>query len=131
MQQSFGEEHISVVYDLLPKLLDSDTIKQRESELQFNQWSVLPGFCTLLLKIGASPTVDTDLRNFSILCLKNVASEQWTAAGRNNIQPDEKVLIRKALLELMITEQSPLIATQLSLLIAVISRSDFPRNGLF
>jgi len=88
----------------------------------------MPGFCTLLLKIGASPTVDASLRNFSILNLKNIATEQWTAGGRNNIHPDEKVLIRKALLELLVSEESLLIATQLSLLVAVISRNDFPKE---
>jgi hypothetical protein len=47
--------------------------------------------------------------------------------GRNVIHPEEKAVIRQALVS-MIREDSNLLAMQQALLIGVISRSDFPRE---
>lgn len=46
---------------------------------------------------------------------------------RNVIHPDEKAVIRQALVS-MIREESNLLATQQALLIGVIARSDFPKE---
>ena len=66
---------------------------------QLNQWEMEQNYHAALQKIYLDETNDVKIRHLAIISLKNGITKYWRKSARGAIQPAERELIKKNLLD--------------------------------
>lgn len=124
---------VQTLADLLAKTLapDKETIKAAEAQLKTT--SQQPGYGICLLKLIASPNADLGVRQSAAVNFKNYVKYRWPLteadpyAGTLPLAQGEKDQVKQLLTSLMLSTP-PLVRSQLSEALSIISTHDFPQH---
>ena len=105
---------------------DQQQIKSGAQQLQ--NWEKFPGFYSSLQSLLLNPSLPFEVRYLSVIQLKNGIDKYWRKTATNTIKKDEKDLIRSRVLESAINEPDRRLALQISILIAKITRYEYPHD---
>ena len=105
---------------------DQQQIKTGAQQLQ--NWEKTPGFYSLLQSLLLNVSLPFEVRYLSIIQLKNGIDKYWRKTALNAIKKDEKDLIRSRILENGINEPDRRLALQISIVIAKITRYEYPHD---
>ncbi|XP_019852787.1 PREDICTED: importin-11-like isoform X2 [Amphimedon queenslandica] len=115
------------VHTALRFACSQDPNELKVGEEQLKAWQKDKGYYAGLATVFGDHSVDSTVRWMAITCLKNGVDTYWRPTAPNAIDPEEKSLIRKVLLE-SIEEPEQKISLQLAVLIAKIGRMDCPHE---
>ena len=115
----------------LSSCLSPDEAQRVPAEQFLREAERSPGFCTLLLQVAINEGAGGALQQLAVLAAKNVIGRCWVK-GRDPRAPylaeDEKAALKGAVVQAVCSGSlADGLALQLSLIVAKISRSDFPR----
>mmetsp|Transcript_11507 Transcript_11507/g.24723 ORF Transcript_11507/g.24723 Transcript_11507/m.24723 type:complete len:198 (-) Transcript_11507:19-612(-) len=109
--------------------LDPAPERRQPAEAMLQSWESQPAFPSSLHSVVGDNTVDTNVRWLASVCLKNCVTRWWhkriTAGAEVSIRDAEKSHLRAALLNRLEEQHTP-IAKQLALVLAKITRNDWP-----
>ena len=105
---------------------DQQQIKSGAQQLQ--NWEKLPGFYSSLQSLLLTNSLPFEVRYLSVIQLKNGIDKYWRKTATNAIRKDEKDLIRSRSLESGIYEPDRRLALQISIVIAKITRFEYPHD---
>lgn len=95
---------------------------------QLQNWEKSPGFYVFLQSLLLQKSLPFEVRYLSIIQLKNGIDKYWRKTAANVIRKDEKDLIRSRCLESGINEPDKRLALQISIVIAKITRYEYPHD---
>ncbi|MCJ1476334.1 hypothetical protein MMC13_005000 [Lambiella insularis] len=95
---------------------------------QLQNWEREPGLYSSLQSVFIETSLPLEVRYLSAIQLKNGIDKYWRKTASNAIGRDEKILIRSRCLESGISELDHRLAIQNALLIAKITRFEFPHD---
>lgn len=95
---------------------------------QLQNWEKSPGFYSSLQSLFLSKSLPFEVRYLSIIQLKNGIDKYWRKTAANTIPKDEKSLIRSRSVESGINEPDRRLALQISIVIAKITRYEYPHD---
>ena len=105
---------------------DQQQIKSGAQQLQ--NWEKSPGFYSSLQSLLLNTSLPFEVRYLSIIQLKNGIDKYWRKTAVNAIKKNEKDLIRSRILKSCIDEPDRRLALQISIVIAKISRYEYPHD---
>ncbi|KAG5672402.1 hypothetical protein PVAND_002533 [Polypedilum vanderplanki] len=116
--------------ELLFKTLKQATNQQNQSEIKQAEANLAvfekePNFYTTVLDFYLNEQLDLDVRYMSLLILKQGIDKYWRKTQQNSIKPEEKILLKKKLLE-SFNEKIDQLAVQYAVIISKIARLDCP-----
>lgn len=95
---------------------------------QLQNWEKSPGFYSSLQSLVLDKSLPFEVRYLSIIQLKNGIDKFWRKTAANAIKKEEKDLIRSRCLESGIDEPDRRLALQTSIVIAKITRYEYPHD---
>ena len=105
---------------------DQQQIKSGTQQLQ--NWERSPGFYRSLQSLLLNNALPFEVRYLSVIQLKNGIDKYWRKTALNAIKKDEKDLIRSRCLQSGINEPDRRLALQISIVIAKITRYEYPHD---
>ena len=105
---------------------DQQQVKSGAQQLQ--NWERFPGFYGSLQSLFLNKSLPLEVRYLSVIQLKNGIDKYWRKTAVNAIKKDEKDLIRSRSLESGINEPDRRLARQMSIVIAKITRYEYPHD---
>ena len=105
---------------------DQQQIKSGAQQLQ--NWEKTAGFYISLQSLLLNSSLPFEVRYLSIIQIKNGIDKYWRKTATNAIKKGEKDLIRSRLLESGINEPDRRLALQISIVIAKITRYEYPQD---
>ena len=95
---------------------------------QLQNWEKTPGFYSSLHSLFLNKSLPFEVRYLSVIQLKNGIDKYWRKTATNAIKKDEKDHIRSRCLESGINEPDRRLALQISIVIAKITRHEYPHD---
>jgi hypothetical protein len=95
---------------------------------QLQNWERHPGFYSSLQVLYAENSLPLEVRFLSLNYLKNGIDKHWRKTTANTLSKEEKALIRNKALQLGLDEPDKRLALQNAIIIAKISRFEFPQE---
>lgn len=105
---------------------DQQQIKSGAQQLQ--NWEKSPGFYSSLQSLLLNDALPFEVRYLSVIQLKNGIDKYWRKTASNAIKKDEKDFIRSRSLESGTNESDRRLAIQISIVIAKITRYEYPHD---
>ena len=112
--------------NILTKASSTDQQQVQTSTQQLQNWEREPGFYSSLQSIFIETSLPLEVRYLSAIQLKNGIDKYWRKTASSAINKEEKALIRSRCLDSGINEPDRRLALQNALVIAKITRFDFP-----
>ena len=121
------------LYNTLNQASSANQHQIQAATKQLQNWETRPGYYSSLQTVFIDTTLPFEIRSFEIrylsaIQLKNGIDKYWRKAATNAISKEEKTLIRSRCLESGIHESDARIALQIALIIAKITRFEFPHD---
>ncbi|MCJ1436845.1 hypothetical protein MMC27_006227 [Xylographa pallens] len=112
----------------LTKASSTDQQQVQTSTQQLQNWERQPGFYSSLQSVFIEASLPLEVRYLSAIQLKNGIDKYWRKTASNAISKEEKALIRSRCLDSGINEPDRRLALQNALVIAKVTRFDFPHD---
>ena len=112
----------------LTKASSTDQQQVQTSTQQLQNWERQPSFYSSLQSVFIEASLPLEVRYLSAIQLKNGIDKYWRKTASNAISKEEKALIRSRCIDSGITEPDRRLALQNALVIAKITRFDFPHD---
>lgn len=127
--KAFSVEHAGWMAGLLQALLRPE--HQAQAARVIETCEVVPGYMQLVVSLAAesSTPLSENVRLIAIICCRNFVRRHWSSSKHDRSSTDErdKIWIRERCLRAALSERSDLHATQWALLVAKITRADWPK----
>ncbi|MCJ1287281.1 hypothetical protein MMC26_006629 [Xylographa opegraphella] len=120
--------NIQALVNVLTKASSTDQQQVQTSTQQLQNWERQPGFYSSLQSVFIETSLPLEVRYLSSIQLKNGIDKYWRKTASNAISKEEKTLIRSRCLDSGINEPDRRLALQNALVIAKITRFDFPHD---
>ncbi|MCJ1388710.1 hypothetical protein MMC18_001559 [Xylographa bjoerkii] len=114
--------------NILTKASSTDQQQVQTSTQQLQNWEKEPGFYSSLQSVFIETSLSLEVRYLSAIQLKNGIDKYWRKTASNAITKEEKAVIRSRCLESGINEPDRRLALQNALVIAKITRFEFPHE---
>ncbi|XP_003744438.1 importin-11 [Galendromus occidentalis] len=111
---------------VLVQALCQDQVNVKEAEAKLSSFEVQPGYHQALATVFRNAEIPEQVRWMALVCLKNGVNRYWRKNAPGAIADTEKAVIRDMLLQSLTTTLGQQLALQLALVIAKVSRYDFP-----
>ena len=95
---------------------------------QLQNWERQPGFFSSLQSVFIDRSLPLEIRYLALIQLKNGIDKYWRKTASNAISKEEKYLIRSRSLQSGISEPDHRLALQNAVVIAKITRLEFPHD---
>ena len=112
----------------LTRATSTDRQQVQTGTQQLQNWEKQPGFYSSLQTVFIDKCLPLEVRHLSAIQLKNGIDKYWRKTASNAISKEEKALIRSRCLESGIHEPDHRLALQNALVIAKITRFEFPHD---
>lgn len=116
------------LFHVLQSASSNDQQQLKTGAQQLQNWQNSPGFYSSLQSLVLNKSLPFEVRYLSIIQLKNGIDKYWRKTAANAIKKEEKGLIRSRCLESGIDEPDRRLALQISILIAKITRYEYPHD---
>lgn len=116
------------LFNVLQSASSNDQQQVKSATQQLQNWEKSPGFYSSLQSLLLNNALPFEVRYLSIIQLKNGIDKYWRKTASNAIKKDEKDLIRSRCLESGINEPDRRLALQISIVIAKITRYEYPHD---
>lgn len=116
------------LYNTLLRASSTDPQQIQTGTQQLQNWEKEPYFYATLQTILISLNHPVEVRYLAVIQLKNGIDKYWRKTAANAILKEEKTLIRSRALESGIKEPDHRLALQNALVIAKITRFEFPHD---
>lgn len=117
-----------LLFNTLSRASLSDQQQVQTGTQQLQNWEKVPGFYSSLQTISINTSLPLEVRYLATIQLKNGIDKYWRKTAANAISKNEKMLIRSRCLESGINEPHHRLAVQNALVIAKITRFEFPHD---
>ena len=117
--------------NLLSTLSQASSSSQQQIQVgtqQLQNWEHQPQFHSSLQDVLLNSSLPFQVRYLSAIQLKNGIDRYWRKTAANAISKEEKATIRSRCLEAILVEPDHRLALQLSLVMAKITRVEFPHD---
>lgn len=118
----------NTLFHVLQSASSNDQQRVKSGAQQLHNWEKCPGFYSSLQSLLLNDSLPYEVRYLSVIQLKNGIEKYWRKTAANSIKKDEKDLIRSRSLESGINEPDRRLALQISLVIAKITRQEYPHD---
>ena len=116
------------LFHVLQAASSNDQQQVKSGAQQLQNWEKYPFYYSSLQSILLNKSLPFEVRYLSIIQLKNGIDKYWRKTAANAIKKDEKDLIRSRSLESGINEPDRRLALQISIVIAKITRYEYPHD---
>ena len=116
------------LFDTLTRASSSDPQQVKTSTQQLQNWEKQPGFYSSLQFVFIDTSLPFEIRYLCAIQLKNGIDKYWRKTASNAISKDERALIRSRCIESGISEPDRRLALQNALVVAKITRLEFPHD---
>ena len=116
------------LFHVLQSASSNDRQQIKSGAQQLQNWEKSSGFYSSLQSLLLNKSLPFEVRYLSVIQLKNGIDKYWRKTATNAIKPDEKNLIRSRSLESGINEPDRRLALQISIVIAKITRYEYPHD---
>lgn len=116
------------LFHVLQSASSSDQQQVKTGTQQLQNWEKSPGFYSSLQSLLLNTSLPFEVRYLSVIQLKNGIDKYWRKTAANAINREEKDLIRSKSLESGINEPDRRLALQISIVIAKITRYEYPHD---
>lgn len=116
------------LFHVLQSASSNDRQQIKSGAQQLQNWEKAPGFYSSLQSLLLNKSLPFEVRYLSIIQLRNGIDKYWRKTATNAIKKDEKDLIRSRSLESGINEPDRRLALQISIMIAKITRYEYPHD---
>ena len=116
------------LFHVLQSASSNDRQQIKSGTQQLQNWDKTPGFYSSLQSLFLNKSLPFEVRYLSVIQLKNGIDKYWRKTATNAIKKDEKDLIRSRSLESGINEPDRRLALQVSVVIAKITRYEYPHD---
>ena len=116
------------LFHVLQSASSNDRQQIKSGTQQLQNWEKSPGFYSSLQSLLLNKSLPFEVRYLSVIQLKNGVDKYWRKTATNAIKKDEKDLIRLRSLESGINEPDRRLALQVSIVIAKITRYEYPHD---
>ena len=116
------------LFHVLQSASSSDRQQIKSGAQQLQNWEKFPGFYSSLQSLLLDKSLPFEVRYLSVIQLKNGIDKYWRKTATNAIKKDEKDLIRSRSLNSGINEPDRRLALQISIVIAKITRYEYPHD---
>ena len=116
------------LFHVLQSASSNDRQQIKSGAQQLQNWEKTPGFYSSLQSLLLNYSLPFEVRYLSVIQLKNGIDKYWRKTAANAIKKDEKDLIRSRSLASGINEPDRRLALQISIVIAKITRFEFPHD---
>lgn len=116
------------LFHVLQSASSNDQQQVKTGAQQLQNWEKSPGFYSSLQSLVLDKSLPFEVRYLSIIQLKNGIDKYWRKTAANAIKKEEKDLIRSRCLESGIDEPDRRLALQTSIVIAKITRYEYPHD---
>ena len=114
--------------NILTKASSTDQQQVQTSTQQLQNWEREQGFYSSLQSVFLETSLPFEVRYLAAIQLKNGIDKYWRKTASNAITKEEKSLIRSRCLESGINEPDRRLALQNALVVAKITRFEFPHD---
>lgn len=112
----------------LTRATSTDQQQVQTGTQQLQNWEKQPGFYSSIQSVFIDKSLPLEVRYLSAIQLKNGIDKYWRKTASNAITKEEKALIRSRCLDSGIQEPDHRLALQNALVIAKITRFEFPHD---
>ena len=116
------------LFHVLQSASSNDQQQVKSGAQQLHHWERSPGFYSSLQSLLLNDALPFEVRYLSVIQLKNGIDKYWRKTATNAIKKDEKDLIRSRSLESGTNEPDRRLALQISIVVARITRYDYPHD---
>ena len=116
------------LFHVLKSATSNDQQQIKSGAQQLQNWEKSPGFYSSLQSLLLNKSLPFEVRYLSVIQLKNGIDKYWRKTATNAIKKDEKDLIRSRSLESGINEPDRRLALQISIVVAKITRHEYPHD---
>ena len=116
------------LFHVLQSASSNDQQQVKSGAQQLQNWERTPGFYSSLQSLYLNYSLPFEVRYLSVIQLKNGIDKYWRKSAANAIKKDEKDFIRSRSLASGINEPDRRLALQISIVIAKITRYEFPHD---
>lgn len=116
------------LFHVLQSASSNDQQQIKSGAQQLENWEKSPGFYSSLQSLLLNYSLPFEIRYLSVIQLKNGIDKYWRKTAANAINKEEKDLIRSRSLESGINEPDPRLALQISIVVAKITRYEYPHD---
>ncbi|KAI4759022.1 ARM repeat-containing protein [Aureobasidium sp. EXF-3400] len=114
--------------NVLRSAASSDPQQIQSGAKQLEHWEKVAGFYKHLQSVFIDKSQPFEVRYLAIIQLKNGIEKYWRKTAANAVSPEDKGVIRSRLLESGIEEYDHRLALQNALVIAKVSRFEYPQD---
>ncbi|OXV11008.1 hypothetical protein Egran_01234 [Elaphomyces granulatus] len=126
-----GEANPLTLRNLFNALVSAGSSTQQQVQIgsqQLQNWEKHEQYYSLLQDIFVDYSLPLEVRYLAIIQLKNGIDKYWRKTATNAIKKHERDQIKTRALEVGVLEPSPLVALHNALMVAKISRYEFPND---
>ncbi|KAI4793655.1 ARM repeat-containing protein, partial [Aureobasidium sp. EXF-8845] len=126
-----GEANLLTEHTLLTVLrsaASTDPQQVQSGAKQLERWEKVAGFYKHLQSVFIDKSLPFEVRYLAIIQLKNGIEKYWRKTAANAVSSEDKAVIRSRLLESGIEEYDHRLALQNALVIAKVSRFEYPQD---
>lgn len=116
------------LFHVLQSASSNDQQQVKSGTQQLQNWEKYPGFYSSLQSLLLNKALPFEVRYLSVIQVKNGIDKYWRKTALNAIKKDEKDLVRSRCLESGINEPDRRLALQISIVIAKITRYEYPHD---
>ncbi|KAF6226163.1 hypothetical protein HO133_009029 [Letharia lupina] len=116
------------LFHVLQSASSNDQQQVKSGTQQLQNWEKASGFYSSLQSLLLNKSLPFEVRYLSVIQLKNGIDKYWRKTATNAINKDEKHLIRSRSLESGVNEPDRRLALQISIVIAKITRYEYPHD---
>lgn len=116
------------LFHVLQSASSNDQQQVKSGTQQLQNWEKASGFYSSLQSLLLNKSLPFEVRYLSVIQLKNGIDKYWRKTATNAINKDEKNLIRSRSLESGVNEPDRRLALQISIVIAKITRYEYPHD---
>ena len=117
-----------ILYNVLTRATSTDQQQIQPASQQLQNWESQPGYYSSLQTVFIDKSLPLDVRYLSAIQLKNGIDKYWRKTSSHAIKKEEKAKIRSRCLESGINEPDHRLALQNALVVAKITRYEFPHD---
>jgi hypothetical protein len=117
-----------ILLNVLTRAASSSQQQVQSATQQLQNWERQPGFYSSLQSVYVDTSLPTEVRYLALIQLKNGIDKYWRKTAKDAISRGEKALIRSRCLESGISEADHRLALQNAIIIAKITRFEFPHD---
>ena len=116
------------LFQVLRSASSNDQQQVKSGAQQLQNWEKSPNFYNSLQSLLLNTSLPFEVRYLSVIQLKNGIDKYWRKTAANAIKKDEKDSIRSRSIESGINEPDRRLALQISIVIAKITRYEYPHD---